>query len=311
MSTEYRERWKQRLDEIARLARGPRTRRLLRRPWAYMSATVFVRGVYPRLQREWRRQARTFFDSPMRVYLPAGMDLYLLGAKSHDSELRLARLLLERLPPGAHFLDIGAHFGYFTALAAALSGESGHVLAVEASPSAFRILQFNTRNFPQVNLLQCAAAEREQTVEFLEFSPGYSEYGSLSTRQYAARDWFSRVPSKVIRTCGLPLDEMIARWGRRPHWIKIDVEGAEDQVVLGAKATLAAPEAPVVIMEYLPAATEAPSPHQRAYQQLKRWGYQAFRIDDAGRLHPCSDPDQWLLRTGLDSDNLAFQKFAS
>src|SRR4051812_4818425 len=45
------------------------------------------------------------------------------------------------LPTGSTFLDVGAHAGYFTLLAAYCVGPSGVILAVEPTPSTFAVLQ--------------------------------------------------------------------------------------------------------------------------------------------------------------------------
>ncbi len=59
--------------------------------------------------------ARTFFGRNMRVHLPD-----LVGAKLYQYgffEEGLTRALIERLPQGGVFVDIGAHVGYYTLLA--------------------------------------------------------------------------------------------------------------------------------------------------------------------------------------------------
>src|SRR5690606_35964246 len=59
--------------------------------------------------------ARTFFGHDLRVHLPdlVGVKLYQYGF----FEEGLTRAIIEKLPRGGVFIDIGAHVGYFTALA--------------------------------------------------------------------------------------------------------------------------------------------------------------------------------------------------
>src|SRR4029450_8092682 len=47
------------------------------------------------------------------------------------------------LAPGDVCLDIGAHIGYYTLLAARLVGPEGHVHAFEPAPASFRRLRAN------------------------------------------------------------------------------------------------------------------------------------------------------------------------
>ena len=123
------------LAHVEKLAASSRWHRLLHAPGRYIYAIGFRTLVYARTRRGVFRQVNTFFGVPMQVVLPAGTDLYLTGGKTHDSEIRLARLLLETLRPGDDFVDVGAHFGYFALLAAQLVGPTGRVRAYEASAS--------------------------------------------------------------------------------------------------------------------------------------------------------------------------------
>ena len=50
-----------------------------------------------------------FTGQSFSVNLPSGLDLYLVGGKSHDSEIRLAHYLITTLSSKDYFLDIGAH----------------------------------------------------------------------------------------------------------------------------------------------------------------------------------------------------------
>lgn len=62
--------------------------------------------------------------------------LYLFGAW----EPHLTGWLRRRLRPGDGFVDVGANIGVFSVLAARLVGESGRVVAIEASADVHRRL---------------------------------------------------------------------------------------------------------------------------------------------------------------------------
>lgn len=76
----------------------------------------------------------------MNIALPASTDIYLTGGKSHDSEIRLAKFLIKNLNQGDNFVDIGAHYGYFTLLGAHLVGKGGRVF-FEPGKSTYSLLE--------------------------------------------------------------------------------------------------------------------------------------------------------------------------
>lgn len=58
-------------------------------------------------------------------------------------ELAETRFLLATLLPGQTFVDVGAHLGYFSVLAARRVGPTGSVIAVEPEPRNLRLLRQN------------------------------------------------------------------------------------------------------------------------------------------------------------------------
>lgn len=63
-------------------------------------------------------------------------------------EPELVALLRQVLDPGATFVDVGAHIGYFSIVAAALVGESGAVQSFEPDPDCFSRLVVNSCAYP-------------------------------------------------------------------------------------------------------------------------------------------------------------------
>lgn len=306
MTAAERDCLRQRLKVTERLARGARWERLYRRPLPYLSATLFHRLLYPLWPGGWRRLATTFFGWPMALRLPAGTDIFLTGGKSHDSEIRLCRFLLHRLQTGDTFVDVGAHYGFYSLLAAHLVGAAGRVLALEASPANYALLVDNLQQAPQATALPAAAAERDAEVSFFEFPPLYSEYNSLDVEQFETAPWRRKNRPRRVVVESRRLDRLLAERQLAPQLIKVDVEGAEDRVVQGLTAHLSA-AAPLMVMEYL--APEKPNAaHRAAARRLRSLGYRPHRIDADGQLHPCLNIEAYLQEQGLDSDNIVFAK---
>lgn len=293
------------IKKLQSLAQGSKWHRFRYRPLRYIQAQITYRLLFPLLKRGFWAQTRTFFGSPLRLLLPAGTDLYLFGAKTHDSELRLSLFWMKNIPAQATVLDVGAHFGYYSQLASVLVGEQGQVIALEASQVVFEVLQLNAKN-ENIRTVHAAAGAKMDSITFYEFPIFYSEYNTLHPEQYQGNSWFRTMRPTPINTPQLALGDWLQQEGLSPQWIKIDVEGAEWEVIQGLETYLKK-EAVTLSMEYIPQADQTSS-YRQAYQQLLAWDYQCFWINTEGEPTPCMDPDVFLLQKGLDSDNLLFRR---
>jgi hypothetical protein len=88
--------------------------------------------------------AETFWGDKMLVVLPepVSIAIFLLGF----FEQGLTRMMLEYLDQGDVFIDVGAHFGYYTLLGSLLVGNQGQVHSFEPTPSTCQVLRRNTNN---------------------------------------------------------------------------------------------------------------------------------------------------------------------
>ncbi len=293
-----------RLTEVETIAAGPRLGRMRRRPLGYVSALLFRELVYRYRKREHAITCPTFFSDAMLLLLPSGMDIYLTGGKSHPSETRLARFLIHRLRPGDTFLDIGGHYGYFSLLASLLVGEKGRVVAFEASPTTFRILEQNAAPIANFTAYHRAVSDSTEPLLFYEFPNLYAEYNTLEVEQFRGQAWFAANPPREVRIPAERMDDFLPREGLCPDLIKIDVEGAEDHVLRGAGKYLESYH-PLIAMEYL-SADRGNTAHLRAERHLRQLGYHPHRIDDGGQLQPVADAATYLRQHRLESDNLVF-----
>lgn len=145
-----------------------------------------------------------------------------------EEELEL-RWLAARLRPGDHFIDCGAGLGLWTLTAAAHVGETGLVTAFEPNDVAFVRLQANLAASPalagRVRALAVAVGDRCDDV-FVESSMPYNIARIVERAAAGAR----RVPMVTLDS-RLPSDQPV-------HGIKIDVEGFEHRVLLGARGII-------------------------------------------------------------------------
>lgn len=127
-------------------------------------------------------------------------------------------------------MDLGAHGGYFTALAATLVGPRGRVIAVEPAPENLRLLTENVRrnHLRNVRIVAAAAAQRAGRSR-LYLSSGLTGHSLVTPR----------TPHRlsVIRTT---VDRTAAREAPRGDiaLVKIDAEAAELTILHGARQTL-------------------------------------------------------------------------
>jgi len=143
----------------------------------------------------------------------------------------------EHLSPNATFIDIGAHIGYYSLKAATLVGPNGHVLSIEPNPQTLPKLRGNIEasGARTVTVWPVACAASESTLELYaapESNTGESSLSKENASQEGAAPMAYSVPAR-------PLDAIVKEAKLdRVDVIKIDVEGAEFEVLKGAANTL-------------------------------------------------------------------------
>jgi len=151
------------------------------------------------------------------------MCLYLFGTWEPD----LAAFLRRRLGPGDTFIDVGANIGCLSALASRLVGPRGTVIAIEPSPAQIAALQETlTRNdLKNVRLVAAAVSDRDHELQL--FGGPIRNTGLTTT---VARSGLR----EEGRVRAAPLGSLVTREElATARLVKIDVEGAEDRVLVG------------------------------------------------------------------------------
>lgn len=143
------------------------------------------------------------------------------------SEPEQSLTFAKEVVPGSVVFDIGANVGYYTILASRLAGPKGKVAAFEPVP---RNLEFLRRHIAvnraeNVTVFPLACSDRSGETSF--FCGSNPAMGSL----YA-------VGGEKVTVETAALDSLIEKIGAMPDVIKIDVEGAEAEVIRGAMDTI-------------------------------------------------------------------------
>jgi FkbM family methyltransferase len=126
---------------------------------------------------------------------------------------------------GDTVFDIGAHVGIYTLLFSGRVGNPGHVVSFEPSPRnvAFLRRHVQLNRLGNVTVIEAALSSSARTARF-------SLTDSLSTGHLAS--------CGTLDVQTLTIDAVVESQHRVPALMKIDVEGAEMEVLLGAEGAL-------------------------------------------------------------------------
>ncbi|MCB9047394.1 MAG: FkbM family methyltransferase [Chitinophagales bacterium] len=295
----------QQLQKVQQLAEAGKLTRLMHDPARYIYAMLLHKIIYPVTHKGSLKKAPLFFGGDMEVLLPAATDIYLTGGKTHASEIRFAQYLAANLKDGNTFVDIGAHFGYFTLLASALVGDEGKVLSVEPAKGTFDLLDKNVSGKKNIRVYHNAVSDRIEEVSFFEFPVLYSEYNTLDAAQFSNSSWISKHPPVKNTVQAVTIDDFLNEHALQPDMIKMDIEGAEVQAVNGGLNTWNS-TAPVVIMEYL--SDNQKASYKEAVDILRNCGYKTHMIGVEGVLVPVDDILSYMAEHDTTSENVVLKK---
>jgi FkbM family methyltransferase len=177
-----------------------------------------------------------FTGQQMRVVLPeiVGAEIY----RHAYIEPNLTRVMLDHLRPGMTFVDVGAHYGYYSLVASQTVGPRGYVLAFEPAPRTFQVLLRNVGRLENVRAHPLALASTSGTRDLLDF--GYRD-SALNTLMGSAR--VPEAERRQLRGSTYPvpcvtLDEFLRAAGLMPDIIKLDAEGSELSILRGMRRIL-------------------------------------------------------------------------
>ena len=159
--------------------------------------------------------------------------------------------LAPALPKGAVFLDVGAHIGTFTLKASRQVGPEGKAVAFEPNPETLALLRDNVsaNRMDNVTVEGIACTDQEQQLT-LYAAPTINTGASSLSQTNAA--YGSGPPPRPFQVRGRPIDDVVRELNlSRVDAIKIDVEGAELQVLRGAVETLKRFH-PKIVLEIVP-----------------------------------------------------------
>ncbi|MCI0610766.1 MAG: FkbM family methyltransferase [Anaerolineae bacterium] len=189
----------------------------------------------------------------------------------------LTQIYTPFIQPGDLCFDLGAHLGDRIR---AWSQLGAHIIALEPNPAAMRWLRRLYGNRPNIVLIEQAVGAHpgEGTFWISRLTPSISTLSHewlskvQKTPRFAGARWQEHIPVTVTT-----LDALIAQYGK-PAFCKIDVEGAELDVLKGLSQAL-----PALSFEYIPATIETALGCIDRLSQLGNYEYN-WRVSEFPRL---------------------------
>jgi FkbM family methyltransferase len=221
-----------------------------------------------------------------KMVLSTGDGRPVVGMVADVYEEATTRLFDRLLKPGMMAVDIGAHVGYFTLLAAKRVGPAGTVLAFEpdADNHAALLKNIAMNNYQNITVARQAVSDREGHAQLHLTQTG-------SGRHSMFHHGLPERGSVDIETTTLDATLEELGW---PHvdLIKIDVEGAEVSVLNGMAQLLESQTAPDVIVEFMPELLHnAGVTPQQFFDKLTSLGPEIYFIDEANGIVPVAVGD--------------------
>ena len=188
-------------------------------------------------------------------------------------ELEIQNTLKRELKAGGVVYDVGANAGFFTLIAARLVGPAGRVFAFDPAPENCESIseQVELNGYaPFCTAVQKAVGGKAGRATF-SFDASGSTTGHLGGAQGGERSVEVEVTT---------LDDAAAAYGA-PTFIKLDVEGAEGDVMAGARRLLSSGAArPAWLIEL-----HNPQCDADVRRHLAAAGYQFFEVVIATARH--------------------------
>jgi FkbM family methyltransferase len=178
-----------------------------------------------------------FFANPISEFGLA------LRRGEHEPEMR--SLLARFLKPGGIFVDLGANEGYFSVIASGLVGPAGKVVAVEPQSRLQSVLKmnFDANHCGNIMIEKVAVCSGTGKVQ-MRIS---SERNTGSTSLYQT----TRYPQNQEEVASVTLEDLFRQAGiERCDLMKVDIEGAEYDALMGAGDVLKRGIARHIALEY-------------------------------------------------------------
>lgn len=174
----------------------------------------------------------------------------MMSYNSHDSTIGASltkygewaeheiELLSRIIPAGATVLDVGANIGCHSVAFSRMVGPTGRVMAFEPFSDNFAMLRLNTREQGNVIATQAlvGASQGVATLDLRRLAAPGENYGAISYKR------IPQISGEEMNGADLAISAQVAldMFAALPvEFVKIDVEGMEFDVLIGARGLIA------------------------------------------------------------------------
>ncbi|HLJ93373.1 MAG TPA: FkbM family methyltransferase [Gemmataceae bacterium] len=229
----------------------PRLRRLLSlctgRAWGHWDGEAW-RAVGPRLFGGRTALALDAEGHTLRIRLAQWVDLTSLIGRPEEA---VVERIVKDVPVGGTVIDAGAHIGRYTLMAASAVGPSGRVIAIEPGPDTFTLLRENAalNQMTWITPIQAALGKEDGWADL--FTGSDQATNSLRGEWLDKLEGFESITRRSCQKVTVrSLPSLLAELGLGSvDLLKIDVEGAELEVLQGARALLRSGQIKQIICE--------------------------------------------------------------
>lgn len=202
----------------------------------------------------------------------------------------------ERIKPDDVVLDIGAHIGYYTLMAAKRVGKKGKVYAFEPNKDNLALLSKNIdlNGYKNIVLVDKAVAKSTKRAR-LFINP-------ISSGMHSLVD-IDNNSTNSIMVDTISLDDFFDRNPPRISVIKMDIEGGEYLALEGMTYLLRKSEKLTLFIEFSPFALKKSKRSPRGFlNYLKRFGFKIYGIDELSNLVSPINVENFLSSFPVDRD---------
>lgn len=183
-------------------------------------------------------------------------------------------------------IDVGANYGILTATMLCRIGNDGHVYAFEPNPSAYHALECLRETCDgRLDIFQLAVSATSTVDDGSKLSffinPRESMWGSI-VKEFSTTDEPIEVKVDAVSLVDFVQEEGLSR----VNFIKIDVEGAEFEVLSGLLPLLKEGTWPTILCEISSANLSRFESVLKLINEIIGFGYCTYRINDEGGLVP-------------------------
>jgi FkbM family methyltransferase len=192
-------------------------------------------------------------------------------------------------------VDIGANMGLYTVVSMHHLDAGGRIVAFEPFPASYEILQKNVaanqtdgRACPRVDVFNLAATPESAKMD-LRLNPENRADNRMYRGSYQGKleDW------DTLPVEGRPVDDVLAELGiQEVNFVKIDIQGYEQNAISGFRKTLARSQNVILLSEFWPKGLQESGGSATEYlQMLTDLGFSLYTLNERphGTVTPLED----------------------